>query len=188
MDRLPMAGNEIELPKLRNDEETLKERLTENAYERILPARYLSSGETQEDLFTRVAQNLAVAEAVYTREEVTVTPSEVKPDHPNREELLEDVFGEPDPDQSRTVPLTEENASYIAYEPLIDRLEGIGADKSKSIVNEYAGKFERYMEELKWIPNSPTLMNAGDELQQCAACFVSSPEDDMDDIHVSIVL
>jgi len=50
-------------------------------------------------------------------------------------------------------------------------------------VEETAAEFQDSMEKLDFMPNSPTLMNAGDELQQLSACFVDSPEDDIDDIH-----
>jgi len=190
MSKSDLSVDEIDLPIKRTDGDTLEDRLTANAYHNILPARYLRKDadgehvESQEDLFDRVGKNIALAEAVFEANRqgisVSVTPDQLKPDHPRRDELAADVFGAGTTaaDDVET-DLSVYNVNKFSYETVVPELP----DDIREHVETKADEFVDAMEQLDFMPNSPTLMNAGDELQQLSACFVDSPGDDIDDIH-----
>ncbi len=105
----------------------------------VLERRYLAKDdrgmpvETPEQLFRRVADNIAQAELLHNRQDV---------------------------DNARAEP-----AQRAAY---------------------WEERFLTLMQRLEFLPNSPTLMNAGRELQQLSACFVLPVPDSIEGIFQAI--
>jgi len=133
-------------------------RLSQNALQ-ILEKRYLKKNaegkvlEKPEDMFNRVANNISLADAKYLLK--------------NEIENLQ----------------KKHNQEYFdlvkakAFKNLLDENK-----KAKGIINKTKKEFYEIMMRLDFLPNSPTLFNAGRELQQLAACFVLPVEDDLDSI------
>lgn len=86
--------------------------------------------------------------------------------------------------------LKDENGEVIETpEDLLRRVaRGVAAAEENYGGNkhEMEEKFFSMMKDLKFLPNSPTLMNAGTELGQLSACFVLPVEDSMEGIFNSL--
>jgi len=79
-------------------------------------------------------------------------------------------------DQGRVIETPRELFARVAWN-LAQAERNYGADKAQ--VEETARRFYRIMANLDFLPNSPTLMNAGLELQLLSACFVLPVDDSL---------
>lgn len=83
-------------------------------------------------------------------------------------------------EEGATVETPEDMIARVTYN--IALAEGIHYGKSYRDILNWAETFYSMINSLEFMPNSPTLMNAGKELQQLSACFVIPVDDSMESI------
>ena len=139
------------------------ETITIPLLERIIEDKLREYGVTK-------AQHLKLAGAVFIKKE-NLTLSE------NAKIVLERRYLRKDP-EGRLIETPRDMFRRVARH--IAEAEAAYGDENH--VKEMEEAFYRMMTEFKFLPNSPTLMNAGRRLGQLAACFVLPVEDSMEGI------
>ncbi|HEX2959373.1 MAG TPA: vitamin B12-dependent ribonucleotide reductase [Chitinispirillaceae bacterium] len=82
-------------------------------------------------------------------------------------------------DESGTVVETPEELFFRVAENIASAEKFFGKEPQ---IDLWTDRFYNMMVDLEFLPNSPTLMNAGRDLQQLSACFVLPVGDSMEDI------
>lgn len=79
-------------------------------------------------------------------------------------------------------PVEEPKDLFVRVAEAIARPEITKYNNSKNVAHKLARRFYLMMAQGRWMPNSPTLFNAGRDLGCLSACFVLPVKDDMESI------
>ena len=151
--------------------------ITENQ-EKVIRSKYIKDDPNVEIWLRRVVRNIALAELIYH-------PKFHKKIFEGVKHTLEKIDTGDGKFSNLCLihkDMSEYNERTQNFNKFMSNLYELVAEdeKAHSIVNETEKKFYDMLSKWKFLPNSPTLMNAGRRLQQLSACYVLPIEDSIE--------
>ncbi len=151
-------------------ENLLEPSLSDNSI-KVLERRYLKRDENGNvienpmQMFCRIAKAVSLADLIYNGASKGEVYDGVKCEEKNGVNLI--LYNQKDSDEN-----------FKIYQSNLLRLKA----KHNEVIERTSLNFYEMMAKLEFLPNSPTLMNAGRELGQLSACFTLPIDDSMDSI------
>jgi len=147
----------------------LEPSLSDNAV-KVLERRYLKKDEygkvieTPKEMFGRVAEYVALADFLYKGTD--------------KEKIFDGVKCK---NRNGSLLMLYDNKAEKNFSKFLSNLYSL-KEENKGLIGKTIADFYDMMAKLEFLPNSPTLMNAGQELGQLSACFTLPIYDSMDSI------
>ncbi|MHB0995514.1 MAG: LAGLIDADG family homing endonuclease [Elusimicrobiales bacterium] len=153
--------------------------ITENQA-KVIKDKYLRDEGSVEELFERVAHNISLSEIIFhpdadkwgVFEGVNYRAAEVPDGGPGARTL---IFHEGLAESS------DREANFMKFVANLEKVYN-SVPEAKAAADKWKAEFYNMMADFNFLPNSPTLMNAGRDLQQLSACYVLPVPDSMEGI------